>query len=73
MNEPIFSKFPVRTSDDGKTAEIQCWFVDRPFTCEEILRQIHRVNPDANLSEVIFTPRIVFDITIPIKQVAETP
>lgn len=72
MSAPIFPKFPIRLSPDGKTAEIQCWFVEKPFTCEEILRQIHRANPDANLGEVIFTPGMCcFYITVPTKTIVE--
>jgi len=73
MNEPKFSRFPVQVSSDGKTAEIQCWFVegkDKPFTAEELLLQIHRINPDVSLRDVIFTPRFSFDITVPIKHTA---
>jgi hypothetical protein len=69
MNEPRFPRFPVRVSPDGKTAEIQCWFVDgknKLFTGEELLQQIHKINPGVDLSQVIFTPGIsCFYITVP--------
>ena len=68
MSTPKFARFPVEVSPDGKTATIECWFVngkDKPFTQEEILLQIHRINPKANLGEVVFTPGLVcFYITV---------
>jgi len=72
MSEPKFPKFPVQISPDGKTAEIQCWFVNKPFTCDELLRQIHIVNPDVSLKDVIFYPGMCcFYITLPNRQIAE--
>lgn len=73
MSTPNLSKFTITVSPDGKNAEVACWYANRPFSMEEILLQIHRINPRVNLGEVSFTPGIVcFYITVPIHQVAET-
>ncbi len=70
MSGPNLSKFTTAVNPDGKSAEISCWYVNRPFSMEEILLQIHRINPDVNLGEVNFIPGIVcFNIIVPINQI----
>jgi len=49
-------KYLITKSPDGKSVIIQCWSMSRPFSQEDLLTQIRRINPDVELSQVIYSP-----------------
>jgi len=49
-------KYLITKSPDGKWVIIQCWGMCKPFSQKDLLTQIRRINPDVELSQVIYSP-----------------